>query len=531
MNPGEKKKVLNPNNAQSPMKKIGYDFQFRSSAELAKQYQIKREKLANDRENRAVKQQAPLSHKRKIPMSTISNAREGQSRQRLIQSKESIQQQGNGKLPMHKSTVQLSSKEVINTSNMIEKRQGEGEKQLGIHELQNVKKVKRKSVLPTTSLDLFLQQKGTHVGGEKLPDIQPVNEARSMPSPLVDEHNIELDNFDAQEEVGDDECVRDEAMDGDCYINPGTSDKKKVRGQTKCMLIHARNLQEREEVTFDKGQAVGPTDDTKQRMVDYVKTKFIIPAEGNKWVMDGLREAWRRHKKTTKERHFDVNRSIEDVVEKPPPEIPEVQFRQLIEYWMDEDVQAISQKNSENRKKQKWRHRMGSISFARVRVALRDSKENKEDPSQSEMFIATRTKKGKQVHEDSQSAIEQPGQVRCYGRSVTKGSLIKDEEINKLQQKHNNEVSTLKEEIKEMREEIPELRQLRHSFNLLVQNNPGLNVQDIPRVVGSNQPSPVDATSGQAVRGQILPYSFGSTHGLILEKEKVCDAIGGRKSI
>ncbi|XP_059289860.1 uncharacterized protein LOC132043370 [Lycium ferocissimum] len=288
------------------MKKIGYDFQFRSSAELAKQYQIKREKLANDRENRAVKQQAPLSHKRKNPMSTISNAREGQSRQRLIQSKESIQQQGNGKLPMHKSTVQLSSKEVLNTSNMIEKRQGEGEKQLGIHELQNVKKVKRKSVLPTTSLDLFLQQKGTHVGGEKLPDIQPVNESRSMPSPLVDEHNIELDNFDAQEEVGDDECVRDEAMDVDSHIG-GTSDKKKVRGQTKCMLIHARNLQEREEVTFDKGQAVGPIgkrvsqlsnfigtvarnprfitllftnwhavpDDTKQRMVDYVKVRTI----------------------------------------------------------------------------------------------------------------------------------------------------------------------------------------------------------------------------------------------------------------
>ncbi|XP_059289861.1 uncharacterized protein LOC132043371 [Lycium ferocissimum] len=163
------------------------------------------------------------------------------------------------------------------------------------------------------------------------------------------------------------------------------------------------------------------------------------------------------------------------------------------------------------------------------------------------MFVATRTKKGKQVHEDAQSAIselqnrqhsgetadeafqavfgkEQPGRVRCYGRSVTKSSLKKDEEINKLQQKHNNEVSTLKEEIKEMREEMQELRQLRHSFNLFV-------TPHIPGVVGSNQPSPVDATSGQAVRGQNLPHSSGSTHGPILEKEKVCDAIGGRKSI
>ncbi|XP_060202723.1 uncharacterized protein LOC132631141 [Lycium barbarum] len=43
-------------------------------------------------------------------------------------------------------------------------------------------------------------------------------------------------------------------------------------------------------------------------------------------------------------------------------------------------------------------------------------------------------------------------------------------------------------------------------------------------VLGKEQP-------GRAVRGQNLPHSSGSTHGPILEKEKVCDAIGGRKSI
>nr|XP_033513452.1 uncharacterized protein LOC108946131 [Nicotiana tomentosiformis] len=41
----------------------------------------------------------------------------------------------------------------------------------------------------------------------------------------------------------------------------------------------------------------------------------------------------------------------------------------------------MSQLNSENRKKQKWRHRMGPINFARVRVALRATKENNEEPS------------------------------------------------------------------------------------------------------------------------------------------------------
>ena len=46
----------------------------------------------------------------------------------------------------------------------------------------------------------------------------------------------------------------------------------------------------------------------------------------------------------------------------------------------------------------------------------------------------------------------------------------------------------------EMRDEM------RHFFSQLLQNNPGLNVQDIPRVVGSNLVLPVDASSAQALR-------------------------------
>uniref|UniRef100_M1DVE8 Ubiquitin n=1 Tax=Solanum tuberosum TaxID=4113 RepID=M1DVE8_SOLTU len=93
------------------------------------------------------------------------------------------------------------------------------------------------------------------------------------------------------------------------------------------------------------------------------------------------------------------------------------------------------------------------------------------------MFIATRTKTGKEIQTDSKVAIaelqncqnsgettddvfravfgkEQPGQLRCYGRSVTTSSLKEDEETNKLKQKHANEINSLKEEMNEMREEM-----------------------------------------------------------------------------
>ena len=96
---------------------------------------------------------------------------------------------------------------------------------------------------------------------------------------------------------------------------------------------------------------------------------------------------------------------------------------------------------------------------------------------------------------------EHPGRVRCYGRSVTTCSLKKDEEINNLKQKHADEITSLKEKLRE---------EMRHLFTQLLQNNPGLNFQDIPRCVGSNLASPIDASSAQAVRGSNLPFYSGS---------------------
>ncbi|KAH0701801.1 hypothetical protein KY285_016079 [Solanum tuberosum] len=405
-----------------------------------------------------------------------------------------------------------------------------------------------------------------------------------MPSPCINENNIEVANGVAPEEV--DECVRDKDMDINCSKD-GTLEKKKVRGHTTCKTIYARNFEEREDVTFDHGQAVGPTGkrvsdlsnflgtiarnsrfitllytgwpampkDTKLRMWEYVNTKFIIPAEGEKWVMDGLRDAWRRHKRYVKENYFDKYKTLEDRLKNCPSWIPEVQFRKLIDYWELPTVKAMCSLNSQKRKKQKWRHRMGPVNFGRVRMALRATKENNEEPSKAEMFIATRTKNGKQVDPETEVVIaelqnrqhlgettddsfkavfvnEQPGRVRCYGRSVTRTSLKKDEEIIKIKQKSADEINSFKEEVKELKEEVVELRmleglkeevqelqQLRHLMKLLVKNNLGLNLEDAEGFIGSNQPSPVDSSSSRATRGQNLPRSSRSTHGPTLGKK------------
>uniref|UniRef100_M1AL35 Ubiquitin n=1 Tax=Solanum tuberosum TaxID=4113 RepID=M1AL35_SOLTU len=112
---------------------------------------------------------------------------------------------------------------------------------------------------------------------------------------------------------------------------------------------------------------------------------------------------------------------------------------------------------------------MGPINFTRVRVALRATKENNEEPSQSKMFIATRTKTGKKIQADTKVAIAE------------------------LQNRQNSGETA------------------DDSFRAMFR-------KEQPGRLRSNLVSPVDASSAQAVRGQNLPHFSGSTHDSVLQK-------------
>ncbi|KAH0776421.1 hypothetical protein KY290_007832 [Solanum tuberosum] len=398
-------------------------------------------------------------------------AGKGHTKQRVFQSGESIQEKGI-KLPMNNSRFQTSFKKGVTALvHVTGTTLGNGEvqhdiedllnfKQLkrksvrpatsidqfldkqqihnehDIHDLPNCKQVKRKSIIPANNLDQFQNNQGIHIDDETKRDNHTITDVEFMHAPIINEHNKGLDDLVDQEELRRDECDVEEEIDIDCSTKE-ISKPKKVRGQTTCKDIYARNLEERKEVTFDKGQAMGPTNkivselsnfigtiarnprfislmytswhavpnDTKKRTWEYNNSKFLIPVEGKKWVMTGLRDAWRRHKQKIKEKFFDKNSTLEDMLAKRLDGIPDNQFRQLIEYWKHPTVKAIREMNSQNRKKQKWRHRIGPINFARVRVALRVAKDNNEEPSKLEMFIAIRTKTGKEIQVDTQVAI------------------------------------------------------------------------------------------------------------------------------
>ncbi|KAK6781960.1 hypothetical protein RDI58_019756 [Solanum bulbocastanum] len=292
-----KKKGSNPNKAQSPLKNLNFHMQYRSSTELANQFKIKREQLANERNDKAKKEHEAIAHKRKnsedfIPQqgksklleykSVIhSSSREelgtshmvvgkGQTKKNLFQSRESIQEKGI-KLPKHNFRFQTSSNKGVAASvHVTGETLGNAEEKHDIHDLLKFKQVKRKSVLPATSLDQFLEEQWLQKEHDihDLPNCKQLKRKTVIPATSLDQfqkkqaihigdetkttnHKV-VDDLVDQEEIAGDECAIDEEIGIDCGTK-GILESIKVRGKTTCKDIHARNLEERKDVTFDKG--------------------------------------------------------------------------------------------------------------------------------------------------------------------------------------------------------------------------------------------------------------------------------------
>ncbi|XP_020979528.1 uncharacterized protein LOC110272063 [Arachis ipaensis] len=303
-------------------------------------------------------------------------------------------------------------------------------------------------------------------------------------------HGINLeDKEDEEDEKHElDDAANDEGNgEQACNEDLGTI-KKKTRRKTMCKKLHATDFNDRREVEFFGGQPIGPTKEVVSNLNQLLGT--IVR---NSRFVTLLYTSWHGVPKNLKE-----------------------------DMW--EYANAVSTKNAENRSKQTCPHRMGSTNFGIVRKQLRDSKKNSEEPSRVKVFIATRTsKKGKEIDAKTQSTIaelqtyieagendedafvgvlgkDQPGQVRCYGTSITKSSLKKDEEIRQVKVEYNNKVESLE---KKMDGVCSLLKVLVH------QVNPGMTEEKVAALVQAAQNSPLDASSS---RPRNTPRSSESTH-------------------
>ncbi|KAK2417700.1 hypothetical protein QL285_039970 [Trifolium repens] len=212
----------------------------------------------------------------------------------------------------------------------------------------------------------------------------------------------------------------------------------------------------------------------KETIWAYVNKRYIVPEKGEKAVYAIINDAWRREKWLIKKNHFTKYKTLRERLKNRPDSIPIAHFKKLMTYWKYETIQEICHQNAKNIAKQKWRHRAGPISFAIIRERLRATKDNKEPPTQAEVFIETRqSKRGSQLDQVTSNAItnlqdlitnsgkssvevfqtvfgkEKPGRMRCHGRATT-SSILKRNKEAEMEKKHAAEVNNLTDKVQEM---------------------------------------------------------------------------------
>nr|XP_027187896.1 uncharacterized protein LOC113785498 [Cicer arietinum] len=185
-------------------------------------------------------------------------------------------------------------------------------------------------------------------------------------------------------------------------------------------------------------------------------------------------------------------------------------------------TREISHQNVQNIAQLKYRHRMGNKGFAVIREKMCQSNEDKEPPTQAEMFIATRqSKKGKEldqetnlaiiklqdvIEKDGQSSLEafqsvcgkeKPGRFRCHRRTSTPTLLRRNEEIAKLKREHAQEIKHFNDKIQEIEEkQHKEMEAMEGKFQLILKtmlnsNTVGLNIDALAAFLST----PADANS------------------------------------
>ncbi|KAF7841918.1 uncharacterized protein G2W53_004216 [Senna tora] len=219
---------------------------------------------------------------------------------------------------------------------------------------------------------------------------------RRSPRLKVSMANEEDNGVEGSEVEGDQNKTQNEEQQGPeiqekqpsnieaCSEGEVESNKSKTRGPTLCAKVHGRIFEERDQIIFNANlQPKGPSDQALKRL---------------------------------------KNR---------PLSIPETQFKKLIKYWKTEKVKKLSEMNTTNRALQKWPHRVGPTSFARIRERLRASKENHDSPSQAEIFVTTRRgNQRKQLDAETSNKIDkiqlQPSNLYLELRSMAKFVVMEE---------------------------------------------------------------------------------------------------------
>ncbi|KAL8121437.1 hypothetical protein AgCh_018240 [Apium graveolens] len=127
------------------------------------------------------------------------------------------------------------------------------------------------------------------------------------------------------------------------------------------------------------------SEEEKNGLREYLKTKYIIPEEGKNWVLKMLDDNWRVYKSRVKSRCFKKFDNDRDRIKSKPANIPLEQFMVMLKYWSDEAVQDKDENNIANRKKVTDTHTVGHTSFTQLRNKMANPNEELADDDNEKM--------------------------------------------------------------------------------------------------------------------------------------------------
>ncbi|KAL2902668.1 Phosphoribosylformylglycinamidine synthase subunit PurL [Bienertia sinuspersici] len=203
--------------------------------------------------------------------------------------------------------------------------------------------------------------------------------------------------------------------------------------------VHARKFEDRVAIYCnDKGQPIGPKKarneltrflgtiahdydwapltytnwqevPDKDKIWEYVNSKYILPPESYDWVMETLDVSWRGFKCRLKRDHYYTYDTYEKRLNSRPDNVPEDHFKLLLKYWASTPAKKTSLQNAKNREQQDNMHTCGPVAFAMISDEM--FRQDGEVPSKRKLFERTRSRKEGKIYakpfDDTQTKIQE----------------------------------------------------------------------------------------------------------------------------
>ncbi|MQL86188.1 hypothetical protein Taro_018719 [Colocasia esculenta] len=169
----------------------------------------------------------------------------------------------------------------------------------------------------------------------------------------------------------------------------------------------------------------------KDMMWENVQEKFQVGDSLKDWVMMSLATKWRNFKAYLKKKYYDGNAG-KDCLVIDDKRVDPAHWQELVHFWDSEKGKLRSSTNKANRSKLYGVHTAGSKSFAMLREELRIKRPDFQNPSQTEVYMVTHTRKDGQPIDEASAVVMAKLSEQVSEQEISECNTPADEILTQL---------------------------------------------------------------------------------------------------